>query len=189
MRKMEMDFALSAPLSESEWLILDGSTDLGFLLAQRGTLPYTIGVSKSFTKTPHFRVGRSKQVLNLTQLLRNLPDAHRTPAFISTQGRTAFWYVRLRPQGVVDYPLMGVVKVDVLLPPDEQAIDADLVTALSRALVAERTVSPYGNDARWHAHLYPIYSAEQAIKARFLAPEMLKEGLAAQWRELLKASV
>jgi len=30
-----------------------------------------------------------------------------------------------------------------------------------------------------------IYSAEQAIKARFFAPEMVKEGLAAQWRRLL----
>jgi len=30
-----------------------------------------------------------------------------------------------------------------------------------------------------------IYSAEQAIKARFFAPEVVKEGLAAQWRRLL----
>lgn len=91
--------------------------------------------------------------------MAGLPDAHRTPAFVSSQGRTAFWYVCLRPQGVVDYPLMGVVKVDMPLPPDEQAIDADLVTALSRALVAERTVTPYGRDVRWHAHLYPIWQS------------------------------
>jgi len=185
MRQLEVELARTVPSDDEGWLILDGTTDMGFYYAVPEPLQRAIGVSKSFTKTPRFRAGSRRDTLNLTHLLAGLPEAHRTPAFVSSQGRTAFWYVRLRPQGVVDYPLMGVVKVDLPLPPEEQAIDAHLLTALSRTLVAERTVSPYGRDVRWHAHLYPIYSAEQAIKARFLASEMLREGLAAQWRRLL----
>jgi len=44
-------------------------------------------------------------------------------------------------------------------------------------LVAERQVTPHGKDQRWHAHLYPIYLAEQAVKNGFISTEALKAGL------------
>ncbi len=74
----------------------------------------------------------------------------------------AFWYVRLREQGEVDYPLMGVVKVELPCP-DRTPVASELIDLLSSTLVAERNVTPHGRDRRWHRHLYPIFQAEQAI--------------------------
>jgi len=37
-------------------------------------------------------------------------------AFSAYNRQVAFWYVRLRPQGAMDYPLMGVVKCEVVTP-------------------------------------------------------------------------
>jgi hypothetical protein len=72
----------------------------------------------------------------------------------------------------VDYPLMGVVKVELPCP-DRKPVPANLVDLLSRALVAERSVSPYGLDRRWHCHIYPIFIAEQTIKNRFFSQQVL----------------
>jgi hypothetical protein len=38
-------------------------------------------------------------------------------------------------------------------------------------------VTPHGKDIRWHAHLYPIYLAEQAVKTAFVSVEALRAGL------------
>jgi hypothetical protein len=86
------------------------------------------------------------------------------------------WYVRLREQRHLDYPLMGVVKVEFPNPTGE-AVPSDLIDMLSSAIVAERQVTPHGKDVRWHAHLYPIYLAEQAVKMGFVSTEVLKAGL------------
>jgi len=67
---------------------------------------------------------------------------------------------------------MGVVKVE-LPRPDGSPVPADLADLLSSALVAERNVTPYGRDRRWHCHLYPIFTAEQAIKANFFSQDVL----------------
>lgn len=184
MRRLEVEMANTAPLGPEAWLILDGSVEIAQYLAARLPREHLVGVSKSFSGKLLFRVGRQR-VRNLTHLLSALTEAHRTPAFLSLTGTSAFWYVRLRPQGLVDYPLMRVVKVDMLLPEGSACFDTALITEISQSLVAERTVTPYGRDAGWHAHLYPIYAAEQALRSRFLSTEMLKEGLAAQWRRLL----
>ena len=52
--------------------------------------------------------------------------------FSHTEASVAFWYLRLRQQGEVDYPLMGVVKVEI--PTEEAgqtAITAELADYLS----------------------------------------------------------
>jgi len=135
--------------------------------------PYLIGVAKSFRKDPEFRFGRRTRVRrDITSLLAGLEFAHRTVAFSAHEGKVAFWYVRLRPQEELDYPLMGVVKVE-LPRPDGTPVEAELADLLSRALVAERNVTPYGRDRRWHCHLYPIYLAEQTIKNRFFSRQVL----------------
>lgn len=67
---------------------------------------------------------------------------------------------------------MGVVKVELPCP-NQKPISAELATLLSSALVAERNVTPFGLDARWHCHLYPIFLAEQTIKNAFHAPDTL----------------
>ena len=67
---------------------------------------------------------------------------------------------------------MGVVKVELPCP-DRTPVDAQLADLLSRALVAERNVTPYGRDSRWHCHLYPIFLAEEAIKNGFYSKDVL----------------
>jgi hypothetical protein len=155
--------------SQDAWAIIDGAVKLDEFI----NAPYLIGVAKSFRKDPQFNFGRRpSQRKDITAILAGLPHAHRTVAFSAHGGRVAFWYVRLREQKELDYPLMGVVKVE-LPTPDRQPVPADLADLLSRTLVAERNVTPYGKDRRWHCHIYPIYTAEQVIKNRFFSQQVL----------------
>jgi len=172
------------PLLGDEWLIMDGSLmfdPIRRILLSASTQPPVLGVSKNFRKDPQFRVRRSPRAVrySIYRLLAKLPHEHRTLAFKALDGQVAFWYVRLRPQGAMDYPLMGVVKCE-LATPSGQPPDSRLLDALSSALVAERSVSPHGRDRRWHAHLYPIYLAEQAIRSRFYSHEVVRQLM--RWR-------
>ncbi|MCX7914448.1 MAG: hypothetical protein N2511_07675 [Thermodesulfovibrionales bacterium] len=154
---------------ENNWLILDGAVKLTEFIKA----PYLIGVAKSFSKNPVFQFGRrTTQKKDITSILAGLKHAHRTVAFSAHDNQVAFWYVRLREQKEVDYPLMGVVKVE-LPSPDRKPIPSELADLISRALVAERNVSPYGLDRRWHCSIYPIYIAEQVIKSRFYSKDVL----------------
>ncbi len=172
MHRLEVELiqATDVKRSEDAWLILDGAVKLDDFIKA----PYLIGVAKSFRKDPQFRFGggRSTARRDITSILAGLEFAHRTVAFSAYNGKVAFWYVRLRPQEELDYPLMGVVKVE-LPRPDGSPVDADLADLISRALVAERNVTPYGRDRRWHCHLYPIFLAEQTIKNRFYSQQVL----------------
>lgn len=151
------------------WLILDGAVKLDEFIKT----PYMIGVAKNFRKDPEFRFGRGgSKRLDITKILAGLPYASRTVAFSAHGGKVAFWYVRLREQKEVDYPLMGVVKVELPCP-DQQPVSAELIDLISRTLVAERNVTPHGRDNRWHCHLYPIFLAEQAIKTGFYSKDVL----------------
>ncbi|MGQ9554659.1 MAG: hypothetical protein ACUVWR_11150 [Anaerolineae bacterium] len=158
---------------DSSWLILDGAVKLDEFIRS----PYLIGVAKNFRKDPEFRFGRGRPTrLDITRLLAGLPYAHRTAAFSSHGGQVAFWYVRLREQKEVDYPLMGVVKVE-LPRPERSPVAAGLADLISRTLVAERNVTPHGCDKRWHCHLYPIFLAEEAIKSLFYSNDVLMGAL------------
>ncbi|MBI2918053.1 MAG: hypothetical protein HYY01_08660 [Chloroflexi bacterium] len=155
--------------SEDSWLIIDGAVKLGDFISA----PHLIGVAKSFSKEPQFYFGaRKSEKRDVTTILAALPYAHRTMAFKAYDGKVAFWYVRMWEQKDLDYPLMGVVKVE-LPRPDRKPVPADLADLLSRALVAERSVTPYGLDRRWHCHIYPIFMAEQATKNRFFSQQVL----------------
>ncbi len=155
--------------NEDSWLILDGAVKLDEFIKT----PFMIGVAKNFRKDPEFRFGRSHtKRQDITGILAGLPYAHRTSVFSAHGGKVAFWYVRLREQKQVEYPLMGVVKVE-LPRPDATPVSSDLADLLSRTLVAERNVTPYGSDNRWHCHLYPIFLAEEAIKNSFYSQDVL----------------
>lgn len=177
------------PQLGDEWLIMDGSLMFNPILRilqsaptqQQAGIPSVLGVSKNFRKDPQFDVGRSPRAVrySIYRLLAGLPHEHRTLAFKALDGQVAFWYVRLRPQGALDYPLMGVVKCELVTPSYEPP-DSQLLDELSSALVAERSVSPHGRDRRWHAHLYPIYLAEQAIRSRFYSHEVVRQLM--RWR-------
>ena len=161
---------------KDQWLVLDGS--LGKDLHSWKDVPQFFGVTKSFSREPLFKLpgARGGQVVNLYELLSNLPFSARTCAFSARSGKVVVWYVRLREQRHLDYPLMGVVKVEFPNPTGD-AVSSALIDELSRALVAERQVTPHGKDVRWHAHLYAIYLAEQAVKTGFVSTEALKAGM------------
>ena len=161
---------------DSQWLVLDGS--LGKDLHSWRDVPKFFGVTKSFSREPIFKRpgARGGQVVNLYELLADLPFSARTCAFSARSGKVVVWYVRLREQRQLDYPLMGVVKIE-FPNPTREAVPSDLIDELSSAIVAERQVTPHGKDIRWHAHLYAIYLAEQAVKTGFVSAEALKMGI------------
>lgn len=177
MHKLEIQLIKSTDSfrNENTWLILDGAVKFveEDIWNSWKNNPYLIGVAKSFRKDPIFEFGpRASQRKDITSILAGLPHAHRTVAFSAYEGQVAFWYVRLREQKELDYPLMGVVKVE-LPRPDKEPVPSDLADLLSSALVAERNVTPYGLERRWHSSLYPIHMAEQVIKNRFFSREVL----------------
>ncbi len=179
MHKLEIELIESTDTARNEdtWLILDGSVkfveeDIWESWKSRSS-PHLIGVAKSFRKDPMFQFGqRPSQRKDITGILAGLPHAHRTAAFSADGGKIAFWYVRLREQKELDYPLMGVVKVEIPRP-DLSPVPAELADLISRVLVAERNVTPYGLDHRWHCSLYPTHIAEQVIKNRFYSKDVL----------------
>ncbi|MFN3742808.1 MAG: hypothetical protein ACK4VW_09085 [Anaerolineales bacterium] len=171
-------------LSRERWLIVDGSLLFEPTLTQLGSgnqIKPVIGVSKNFRKDPQFVFGRGPRAehRSIYQMLVSLQAEHRTAAFSAREGKVVFWYVRLREQTHLDYPLMGVVKVE-LVNPSQEPVPSELVDEISRALVAERSVTPHGQDRRWHAHLYPIFLAERAVKESLLSREVVQQFL--KWR-------
>lgn len=171
MHKLEIDMIdqTDGLRNDDTWLILDGAVKLDEFIKT----PHMIGVAKNFRKDPRFRFGRGDSGRkDITGILAGLPFASRTAAFSAHGGKVAFWYVRLREQREVDYPLMGVVKVELPCP-DQSPVPAELADLISSALVAERNVTPHGRDNRWHCHLYPIFLAEQAIKNGFYSKDVL----------------
>jgi hypothetical protein len=177
MHKLEIELIRSTDSyrNENSWLILDGAIKFveEDIWDSWKSNPYVIGVAKSFRKDPIFQIDRSsKKKIDITTLLASLPYGYRTAVFKAFEGQIAFWYVRIREQKEVDYPLMGVIKVEYPCP-DKNPIPSDLADLISSALVAERNVTPYGLDRRWHCSLYPIYVAEQVIKNNFFSKEVL----------------
>jgi len=182
MHQLEMELPLElGERGEDEWLVMDGSIRFENIL--RSPPHQVIGAVKSFSKRQEFRLGRGPRAerYSLFRLLAGLLAEHRTCAFSAYSDKLAFWYVRLREQGQVGYPMMGVIKVE-LPNPSGEAVDSELVDLLSRALVGEKTVSPHGRDRRWHCHLYPIYLAEQVIKNSMLSAEVLRAAI--RWPEV-----
>lgn len=156
------------------WMIKDGLVSFG---KYGGGMQSSkvIGVAKSFTSMQKFysEKGKSKQRESVVSLLGNLPSNHRTPAYEGYGGKTAFWYLRLRKSQQVLYPLFGVIKVEIPVL-EEQPLTTELLDEISGALLAERFVTPYGSDDRWHSHLYPIYQAEHASKQLFYSTEVIQ---------------
>ena len=177
MHKLEIELIKSTDKyrNENNWLILDGAVKFieEDIWNSWKLTPYIIGVAKNFRKDPIFQLGaKSTKRKDLTGILAGLQHGYRTVAFSSNNGEVAFFYVRLREQKELDYPLMGVIKVEVPLP-NKTPISSELADLIASSLVAERNVTPYGLDRRWHCTLYPIHIAEQVIKNRFYSKEVL----------------
>jgi len=186
MRTLEAEMIqdLLPRLTQDRWLIVDGSLlfdPILALLSSSDQVQPVIGVAKNFRKDPQFVFGKGPRAerRSIYRLLKDLEAEHRTAAFSARGGKVVFWYVRLREQKHLDYPLMGVVKVE-LVNPSQEPVPSELIDRISRALVGERHVTPHGQDRRWHAHLYPIFLAERAVKESFLSREAVQQFL--KWR-------
>jgi hypothetical protein len=186
MRELEIALAQEGlQRSPEEWLVLDGALGTEYLNWKGKPL---IGVAKSFRRDTLFNLGSGPRAtqMNLYSMLAGLELNQRTAVFPrwpgqDREGAILFWYVRIRPQRGLDYPLMGVVKVEYPNP-SRQPIDSDLADQISGWLVAERCVTPHGRDNRWHAHLYAISLAERVIKDRFYSEEVLKAAI--RWPQI-----
>lgn len=176
MRELEVELSQTAERQENGWLIIDGT--LGNEFETWNGTPL-ISVAKTFRRDSAFDIGSGPRMkkLNLFTLLKDVGDNQRSVVFSrSDEGKIVFWYVRIRPNRGLDYPLMGVVKVE-MPNPSRQPVDSALVDRISGWLIAERTVTPHGRDSRWHAHLYPIYVAERVIQGQFYSEEVLRRGV------------
>ncbi len=178
MRGVEKAMAETLARAAGEWLMIDGGLGSEYAKDWKEGKEY-IGVVKSSWKELKFSVkgGRgAKETINTYELLSSLKAGQRTLAFGLRDGLIATWFVRIRGPEYLEFPLMGVLRVE-LSNPTMEALPSGLITEISGALVAERCVSPHGKDVRWHSHLYPIYLAEQAVKNGFVSTEVLKAGL------------
>lgn len=119
------------------------------------------------------RDGAKRKKENIATLISKLPPYHRTPVFEGYGGNTGFWYLRLREAKQMQFPLFGVIKVEIPNI-EQQPLTTDLIDELSSALLAEQFVTPYGSDDRWHTHLYPIYQAEHSAKQLFYSTEVIQ---------------
>ncbi|MEM2258363.1 MAG: DNA double-strand break repair nuclease NurA [Candidatus Thermoplasmatota archaeon] len=159
---------------EKGWLIIDGSIRKETFLE----LKNVIGLAKSFSRFPVFVIDNGP-LIDIVKLIAGLKEGERTLIFKQTvteddsekkiKDKLGFWYVRLRSGRWLENPLQGVVKVETKI--EENIVSSqtiEIANEISRALLAERTVSPYPTP-RWHAHIYPIYTAENYIKNNFLS--------------------
>jgi len=160
--------------SKEGWLIIDGNIRHKMFLE----LEKVIGLAKSFSKEPIFTVENST-VFDVVKLIVGLREGERTVIFKQTSAeddsekevkdKLGFWYLRLRSGEWLENPLQGVVKVEMRIEENIASSETiEIVNKISKALLAERTVSPYPTP-RWHAHIYPIYVAENYIKSNFLS--------------------
>lgn len=176
MRAIERELAMQLGQQTQDCFVIDGTIRSGSFGWGQSVPKNAVAISKSFTHKPKFDVfGRGEQeIKNLPRLLAGLEAECRTPAFFTSGGKVIFWYLRMRAQGEVDYPLMGVIKVEVPAKVAGEKIDVDYIDTISSCLLAERTVSPHGLDSRWHAHIYPVFLTEKFLKTSFYSREVFK---------------
>lgn len=163
-------------LNKNTFLIKDGSleyewdkTDLKNLSSIKSNYASVVGVSKAFN--PESLSSYNKKI---SQIIADLKDFHRTPAFMYETTRIpdvkfAVWYLRIRK---TVNPFDGVVKVEKILVWDkeeEDGLDSDEIDMISANIINERNPVCYGQDNRWAKHLYPIFLTEKYIKSRYLS--------------------
>ena len=177
MRILEKEIATGLDRKTGEWLMLDGGLGSEYAKDWPEGKEY-LGVVKSAWKELKFSVksGRGSATINTYELLANLDTGFRTLAFALREGRIATWFVRIRGPKYLEFPLMGVLRVE-LPNPVMDAVPSELINEITGVLIAERCVTPHGKDVRWHAHLYAIYLAEQAVKNGFVSTEVLKASI------------
>jgi len=174
------DLTNSQELDQTNMVIVDGALQFRNVKKDKiANLRYAIGLSKSFNLHLTNVIGKTKEIGSLLINLKNVGD--RTVAYkLAIAGddkKYAFWYLRIRPMKYLDYPFAGIVKIEkVLVTPEENedGLDSDEINNISRCILIETSVSPYGSDKRWASHIYPIFLTEQLQKNKFLSDYIFK---------------
>ena len=167
MHKLESETANHLTPNESDWLVMDGA-----LRKEEFTkLEYTIGLAKSFSRKPSFKLSNS--TLNITRYLSQIKEGERTAIFkTKADEKICFWYIRLRTHPPME-PLEGVVKVDYVHEKNELTEeDIKLIDELSSEIYALRSPSVYPHP-RWPSLIYPIRLAEEFMHTAFTNHEVI----------------
>lgn len=169
--------AQSGMVRDDRMLMIDGGLQFG---DQRKIDPNDFrnvaAVAKTFS--PNVNAGKGRRKYDIGTLAKRLDYGDRTFVFGQKFKRLqlANWYLKLRPRKYMHSPLQGVAKIEVFAVgrgEEENGIDQSRVSNICKSILSERNVTPYGKDARWAVHLYPIYQVEQYLKSRFASSSTL----------------
>ena len=171
--------AQSGSMRDDRMLIIDGGLQFGDQAnISLDSFRNVVAVAKTFQPNVSAKSGREKY--DIGTLAKRLDYGDRTCVFGQKFKKLHLgnWYLKLRPKKYMDSPLQGVAKVEVFASDRneiENGIDSARVQNISKSILSERNVTPYGKDARWAVHLYPIFQVEQYLKSRFINSTTLME--------------
>lgn len=173
MHRLEHETAVKLQRGPSDWLIMDGALRKEEFMA----LKNTIGLAKSFSRKPFFRI--ASKTLTLPAYMKNIREGERSAVFRKETPTTAekelvFWYERIRTFPPME-PLGGIVKIDMKLPEDElEKTDTKLIDEISAEIYSLRLPSTYPMP-RWPSSVYPITICEEFMSASFLSRYCLSQ--------------
>ncbi|MBC2579164.1 hypothetical protein [Clostridium sp. DJ247] len=166
----------TSALKSDEMLMIDGSLQFLNEDANEDLFEYVIGISKSFN--PNLSKIFINETTQIGAVLTKLKYRQRTPVYrypIKNSDKIiGAWYLRIRPEERMKNPLDGIIKVEKMATTTSEkdnGFDTDEINTISQAILLERNVTCYGNDARWCNHLYPIYLTESMLKSSFLSQQ------------------
>ena len=173
MHEVEQETALGIKRETNNWLVMDGAIRNQEFMK----LKDTIGVAKSFSRKPSFRIGG--QTLTLPAYMKNIDEGERSAVFrketpTAAEGELVFWYERIRTFPPME-PLGGIVKVDMALPKDKlEENDSKQIDEISAEIYNLRLPATYPKP-RWPSMIYPISICEKYMAASFLSRYCLSQ--------------
>ncbi len=178
-KKIVSELATQNSLSESEYLLKDGSLeyktmktgnyrDLSII---KSNYKCVVGVSKSFNPEKCI----DEKGLSNAKKIAQLSPYSRTPAYIYEPRVTpdvsfAIWYLRIRDMKYTTSPFEGIVKIEKILITDEEkerGLNSEEIDLISANIINERNPVCYCRDKRWANHLYPVFLTETYIKSHY----------------------
>jgi len=169
------EIARSRVLKPDSMLIIDGS--LQFIDKGDDRLfSNVIGLSKSFNPNLQGMLRRKNDEIGIA--LTKLKYGERTPVYKYPMRQNSrvigAWYLRIRDEKRMKNPLDGIVKMEKIaidMEEKDNGFESGLINNISASILAERNVTCYGRDPRWHNHIYPMYLTEKMLKSSFLGTE------------------
>ncbi len=183
MQNLEIQFleelAVSGQIGQENMVIVDGALQFQNIGKDHiANLRYAVGLSKHFNLHLRNVISKDREIGTLLIDLKEVGD--RTIGFrlrLDSGMQYAFWYLRIRSRAHLDFPFAGIVKLEKVLvttKEKEDGLPSDVIDNISRCVLLERTVSPYGMDFRWASHIYPIFLSEQIQKKKFTTDYFFK---------------